>query len=145
MCWIGVDPGSVRCGVAVADPTDTLATPLCVLPTEPRATLAQRLAVALGHRWPKGLVVGLPLNQRGEEGEAAFQARQIGELLAEGLGLDAHYIDERFSTREAVVLRREAVGATGRGKRKLERVDLFAATAILQAFLDRRRGPAAPG
>ena len=141
MCWVGIDPGLARCGVAVADPTDTLATPLCVLPTEPRETLAGRLAKALGHRWAKGLVVGLPLNQRGGEGEAAHQARRIGELLAEGLGLDAVYIDERYSSREAAVLRREALGGTKRAKRQHERIDLYAATAILQAFLDQRRAP----
>lgn len=139
MCWIGVDPGSVRCGVAAGDPSDTLASPLCVLETEPRATLVERLARALGHRWAKGLVIGLPLNQRGGEGEAAFKARQIGELLAEGLGLDAVYIDERFSSREAEALRREAAGRSQHGKRQRERVDAFAAAAILQSHLDRLR------
>jgi putative holliday junction resolvase len=137
LCYIGIDPGTVRCGVAAADPSGILASPLGIVPTEPRATLAERVARILGHRWVKGLVVGLPLNERGAEGQAAFLARQIGELLADGLGVDAVYLDERFTSREAVSWRREARGETRRGKHGREEVDAFAAAAILQGYLDR--------
>lgn len=132
---VGIDPGKVRCGVAASDPSLTLATPLCAVPTEPRAMLAARIATALGHREPTTLVVGLPLDQRGNEGEAAQFAREIGELVGKALGLTPEYVDERFTTSELTQRRRE----TGRkGKDIAGEIDAFAAAAILQAFLDRQ-------
>jgi putative holliday junction resolvase len=131
---IGIDPGKVRCGVATSDPSLTLASPLGAAPTAPRETLATRITQLLGQRTAIGLVVGLPLDQRGNEGEAAQFARGIGELLARRLGLEAMYVDERFTTREVTQRRRE-VGRKGR--QIAGEVDAFAAAAILQDYLDR--------
>lgn len=136
--WLGLDPGTVRCGLAVADASATLAFPLAVVPTEPRTTLARRLAAAAGARKLKGLVVGLPLNQHGAEGPAAVWARTLGEALAADLGCAVQFIDERFTTAE-VLAKREESGISG--KRRREAVDAQAAAAILQAFLDRLAQP----
>ena len=133
--WIGIDPGRVRCGVAVAQESSPVATPLTVLDTEPRDTLARRLAAALDQRTPRALVVGLPLDQHGGEGEAAHFARAIGELLAQALDVPLEFIDERFSTANAQTLRRET-GAKAAKRRRA--IDAGAAALILQGFLDRR-------
>src|SRR5688500_11376929 len=106
--WLGIDPGKVRCGVAASDPSLTLASPICAVATEPRATLGERIAAALRDRTAIGLVVGLPLDQRGNEGESATLAREIGELIATAIGLEAVYVDERFTTSETTLRRREA-------------------------------------
>ncbi len=134
--WLGLDPGIVRCGLAVADTSATLALPLSVLPTEPRHTLATRLRAALGQRQLAGLVVGLPLDQHGGEGEAAVRARELGTTLAAELGCELHFVDERFTTAEALARDREAHRG---GKRPRAAVDAQAAAAILQTFLDSRR------
>jgi len=134
--WFGFDAGTVRCGLARADAGSSLASPLAVVPTEPRSTLASRVQAALGGRAPRGLVVGLPLDARGEEGPAAELARELGELVAAELGCEVHYIDERFTTAAMHVRRREA-GISG--KRRANDIDAWAAAAILQTFLDRQR------
>jgi putative Holliday junction resolvase len=133
--WFALDTGTVRCGLAVAAAGSILAMPLAVVETEPRATLGKRIRTALGPRRPLGLVVGLPLDERGEEGPAAQKAREIGELVAAELGCAAHYVDERYTTAEMHVRRREA-GI--KGKKRIKDIDAWAAVAILQSFLDQQ-------
>lgn len=134
--WLGLDVGSVRCGLAAADAGASLASPLAVVETAPRSTLGSRLRAALGGRAPRGLVIGLPLDARGGEGPAAELARELGDKVAAALGCEAHYVDERFTTAEMHVRRREA-GVSG--KRRAQDIDAWAAAAILQTFLDQRR------
>jgi putative Holliday junction resolvase len=131
---VGIDPGKVRCGVAASDPSKTLASPLGAVATEPRRTLTERIVQLLAQRKGTGLVIGLPLDQRGNEGESAAFAREIGELIASALQLEAVYVDERFTTSEVTKRRRE-VGK--KGKQIAGEVDAFAAAAILQSYLDR--------
>jgi putative Holliday junction resolvase len=134
--WVGVDTGHVRCGLAVADTTATLATALGVVDTEPRPSLGKRVLESLGERELRGLVVGLPLDLRGCEGESAQFARKLGEELAASLNCEFHFVDERFTTAEMHTRRREA-GKSGM-QRKAD-IDAWAASAILQSFLDRQR------
>jgi len=133
--WAGVDTGRVRCGLAVADAGAVLATPLGVVDTEPRASLAGRVLEALGERKLRGLVVGLPLDLRGREGEPVQFARELGGQLAADLGCSVHYVDERFTTAEMHVRRREAGKS---GKQRKRDIDAWAAAAILQSFLDQQ-------
>jgi putative Holliday junction resolvase len=134
--WLGLDPGTVRCGLALADTSATLALPFSVVPTEPRQTLADRIRTALGQRRLAGLVVGLPLDQYGGEGIAAVFARELGTALADELDCSLHFVDERFTTAGALARARET---GGRGKRPPAVVDAEAAAAILRTFLDSRQ------
>ena len=133
---IGLDYGTVRCGLAVADTSRTLASPLAVVATEPRDTLGQRVLDALGGKPVAELVVGLPLNQNGTEGPAADEARRIGTLVSETLGCPLHYMDERYTTAEMHVRRKEA-GISG--KQRAKDIDAWAAATILQSWLDREK------
>jgi putative Holliday junction resolvase len=112
-----------------------LASPLAVVPTQPLASLGHRVAAQIGGRRPVGIIVGLPLDQRGQEADSARAARLIAETLEQALGLPVTFVDERFTTAEMAARRREA----GRS-RKQQRVDIdaWAAAAILQAWLDRQ-------
>jgi putative Holliday junction resolvase len=132
--YVGLDLGRARCGIAIADAGETIATPLTTVKTEPRSKLARRILEALGLRYIKALVAGLPLNQYGEEGLAAQWCRQLGQQLGAELGVDVHFVDERFSTREAYS---EGKRAGVKAKRNRETVDSGAAAVILQAFLDK--------
>lgn len=134
--WVGVDTGRARCGLAVADTTATLASPLGVVVTEPQLSLGGRVLESLGERELRGIIVGLPLDLRGGEGESAQFARKLGEDLANKLHCELHFVDERFTTAEMHARRREA-GKSG-VQRKAD-IDAWAAVAILQAFLDRQR------
>lgn len=133
--WVSVDTGRARCGLAVADTTATLATPLGVVETEPRQSLGERVLESLGERELRGLVVGLPLDLRGCEGKSAQFSRKLGEELAVRLNCELHFIDERFTTAEMHARRREA-GKSG-VQRKVD-IDAWAAAAILQSFLDQQ-------
>jgi putative Holliday junction resolvase len=100
-------------------------------------TLADRVSDVLAGRRLSAVVVGYPLQLSGKEGLAVALAREIGSLLAEGLGCPAVYLDERLTTKDALARRHEA-GITGAKARR--DLDAWAAAAILQSFLDRRHG-----
>jgi putative holliday junction resolvase len=146
-CWIGIDPGAARTGVAAADPTHTLAFPLGSVATEPRDTLSRRIRDLLGAREVLGFVIGLPVTERGAEGPAAQLARELGRLLAEQWGLAPVYVDERFSSRAAERSMEDAHSRARQRFGKQQRValkqsgrlDALAAVEILQSYLDQAR------
>jgi putative Holliday junction resolvase len=85
----------------------------------------------------KTVVIGLPLNQRGQDGPAAQQVRQFAAQLKDKLPLEVVLEDERFSTAMAAVLLREA-GKSAKNTRPV--IDQGAAQIILQTYLDRHHG-----
>lgn len=137
-----MDYGARRIGVAVSDPTRTIASPLATLTRKagkrpPWAEL-QRL---VGEQEATLLVVGLPLDLRGEEGPWAAEVRAFGEQLARRTGLDVEWVDERLTS----VMAERAVRGMGLKRSDREdkaRVDAAAAALILQAYLARPRAPA---
>lgn len=133
---LGVDYGARRVGLALSDPTATIATPLPIL-TRRRG---QRPPVAAISRLARehdavAIVVGLPLTLEGAESDWTREVRGFGERLAQRTGLPLHWVDERLTSVEA----EHAVRASGLPKAKREekgRVDTAAAMLILQRFLD---------
>ena len=134
---LGVDWGERRIGLSLADETGTIARPLATLTrrTGKRVPMQQLLAHCAGHA-VTGVVVGLPLDERGEEGEAAAAARQLAADIARRSGLPVELWDERLSTARALRTVRELGGST-RGRK--EDVDALAAAVMLQHYLDARR------
>jgi putative Holliday junction resolvase len=134
---LGIDPGAKRIGLALSDPSQTIAQPLATLSRRAgrRFPMAALRPVLEQHR-PAGVVVGLPLEADGAEGPAAAEARAVGRLLAEKTGLPVAYVDERMSTARA---RRAFEGASSRDRPEAATVDRMAAAVILQTFLERRR------
>ena len=86
---------------------------------------------------PYDVVIGLPLDERGKEGPAAQFAREFGEKLAGELGCNLHFVDERFTTRVVAAWRKDA---GKKGSKISKDIDAGAAAALLQTFLDLRRG-----
>lgn len=131
---LAVDWGRRRIGLALSDPTQTIATPLATLTrrTGRRFPLA-KLRAYLDEHAPVAIVVGLPLASDGTEGAAAAEARQTGTLLATKTGLPVCYHDERMTTARALSARREAE------TRDTTPVDDMAAAVLLQQFLESRR------
>jgi putative Holliday junction resolvase len=135
---LGVDWGERRIGLSLADETGTIARPLATLTrrTGKRVPMQQLLAHCAEHA-VTGVVVGLPLDERGEEGEAAAAARQRAADPARRRGLPVALWDERLTTSRALRTVRELGGST-RGRK--EDVDALAAAVMLQHYLDARRG-----
>jgi putative pre-16S rRNA nuclease len=132
---LAVDPGSRRVGLALSDPTGTIAQPLATLDAEPQDTLAGRLAeVAKGNEAAR-IVVGLPLQLDGSSGDAARSARVLASALRKASHLPVELVDERLTT--AVAERSMIAGGVRRGKRRAT-IDRVAATVLLQSYLDRK-------
>jgi len=133
---LALDYGERRIGLAVSDPTGTIAQPL---PTVSRRTgrrppYAKILEVI--QEWEgQRIVIGLPIEPSGEEGEPAAKARSFGQEIARRSGLQVDHWDERFTSARA---EREIsrLGLSASDRRQKERVDAMAATLILQAYLD---------
>jgi putative pre-16S rRNA nuclease len=133
---LAVDPGSKRVGLAVSDPTGTIAQALATVPAEPRTTLATRLATIAHHQEAKGIVVGLPRRMDGSYGPEAKAARVLAAELREASRLPVELEDERLTT--AAAERSLVAGGVRREKRRAS-VDRVAATLLLQSHLDRKR------
>jgi putative Holliday junction resolvase len=133
---LAVDPGSKRVGLALSDPTGTIAQALATVPAEPAATLAARLAELARSHDAERIVVGFPLRMDGSRGpEAAAAAKLAGELRSTS-GLPVELVDERLTT---VAAERALIADGMRREKRRVTVDRVAATLMLQAHLDRRR------
>lgn len=133
---MGLDYGERRIGVALSDPTATLATPLDTVHRRrgKRPPLTTLEALAREHG-VAGLVVGLPLTLAGEEDAWCAEVRTVGDELARRLDVPVTYVDERMTSVQA----EQAVRSSGRRKSQREekdRVDAAAAAVILQRHLD---------
>ena len=136
MVILGVDLGKARTGVAVCDKSELLASPVEVVNEHNRERLLERVAQLAKARRAEQIVVGLPRNMDGSEGESAQNARALGAELAEKTGLPVDFSDERGTTITAHGFLNET---NTRGKRRKATVDAVAATIILQDYLDYRR------
>ena len=136
MVILGVDLGKARTGVAVCDKSELLASPVEVVNEHNRERLLERVAQLAKERRAEQIVVGLPRNMDGSEGESAQNARAFGEEPAEKTGLPVDFSDERGTTITAHGFLNET---NTRGKRRKATVDAVAATIILQDYLDYRR------
>jgi len=135
---LGIDYGERRIGIAVTDPTGTIASPYDTLQRRrgKRPPVARVAEVGRSLEVEK-LVVGLPLDLNGRETEWCAEVRVFGDALARNLGVPVAYVDERMTSVQAERAVR-AVGLRKAERQRKGRVDAAAAALILQAWLDRR-------
>ena len=130
---MAIDWGERRIGLAVSDPTGTIASPAGVIERRAgkRAPVAElvRRAEALE---ALGFVMGLPLDGEGDETPRSEECRRVAAELAKRTGLPVAMLDERFTTAVALRAVREMGGST-RGRKG--DVDALAATVLLQQAL----------
>lgn len=149
---LGIDLGTRRIGLAVADEGIGIARPLA---TVNRGTTVEADAAAIGRvcdeQAVSELVVGLPVEAKGAEGEMAAAARDWALALGESLGLPVTMRDERLSSFEAErrlgrMPRGRSGGPPSRTQRNAfrARIDREAASVILQDELDARRAGTIP-
>lgn len=132
---MGIDYGERRVGLAISDPTGTIASPVGVIlrRSGKRPPVAQIMlrAAALEAR---GFVMGLPLDGNGDETPRCAEARIVAGELAKRTGFPVEFVDERYSTAAALRTIREMGGKT---KGRKGDVDALAATVLLQQALRR--------
>jgi putative Holliday junction resolvase len=131
---VGVDVGTQRVGVAKSDPLRLFAQAEGTYPPDEALSVLQAMAEEEGIA---RIVVGWPLTEAGEEGEATEMVAAYEERLREALGaaVPLERRDERFTSELAKdLLRRAGVSQPGRYDRG--RVDAAAAAVILQDYLD---------
>ena len=134
---LALDIGEKRIGVAVSDPSGTVATPVVVLDA-PQVMGDGRGLVALVDEYEAELiVVGLPLSLDGSEGPQAQRVRSAARRLAGFVQVPMEFFDERLSSTEASKSMASS-GVSSRARRGS--VDMVAATIFLQSFLDARHG-----
>jgi putative Holliday junction resolvase len=134
---LAIDYGERRIGLALSDPTRTIAQPLPTLVRRrgkrpPVAAILELIAINDVDR----IVIGLPLSLAGDETEWTREVRSFGDTMALRSGLTVDMIDERLTS----VAAERAVRSLGlpRGeKERKERIDAAAAVLILQRYLDR--------
>ncbi|MBI1803155.1 MAG: Holliday junction resolvase RuvX [Ignavibacteriae bacterium] len=130
---LGIDYGSRRIGVAVSDPLNVIARGVTVIENSPRALgEIQRLADEFD---VERIVVGFPLNLKGERGFKAKEVEEFIQRLTRELHREVVRCDERFSTKLAL----QTMHTMGVKKKKRQQkgiVDEMAAALILQQYLD---------
>jgi len=136
MIIMSVDLGKARTGLALCDKTEFLASPYKVIFEKSPQKLLQKVADAAKEANAVLIVVGLPKNMDGSEGESAQNARAFAAQLAELTGLETVMQDERGTTVTAHSFLNDT---NTRGKKRKNVVDEVAATIILQDFLDTRK------
>jgi putative Holliday junction resolvase len=136
---LALDVGTRRLGVAVSDPTGTLASPLVTLQRGTVEADAAALARLVTEHEATLIVAGLPVALNGREELAARTVRDYLAALTPHLPPHVTFelSDERMTT---VVAQRSLAAAGMPGRRRKDVVDQLAASVILQGWLDRRRG-----
>jgi putative Holliday junction resolvase len=134
---LALDVGTRRLGVAVSDPTGTVASPLATIPRRTPGEDAAALAALAAEQDAATVVAGLPVTLGGREGPAATAVRAYLEELRPLLpDLRFELADERLST---VAAERALVGGGVRRRDRRQVVDQVAASVFLQTWLDRQR------
>jgi putative Holliday junction resolvase len=98
---LAVDFGRARTGVAVSDPSGTIARPLGVVEQAATEAGLERLAELVRAEEAERVVVGLPLTLRGERGEQARETEEFIDALKAVVEVPVESYDERFTTRLA--------------------------------------------
>lgn len=132
---LAVDPGDQRIGLALSDPSGTIANPLSVLRHVSRPLDAAQIAQIAAEQGAAEIVVGQALDEDGQPTPEGRKAARLAEAIQAQTGLPVKLWDESGSTQAAQQARR-AMGVVRRQRQG--HLDQLAATVILQSYLDSR-------
>ena len=130
---LGLDVGDKRIGVAMSDPSGTVASPLTIVEREYDAADIEAIADIISRNDIGQVVVGLPLAADGGEGMQAEKVYRFTKKLQESIAIPVVFRDESFSTDSA---RKLMLQTKSKKVRRNTRDDAIAAAFILQHFLD---------
>ncbi|UNT96390.1 Holliday junction resolvase RuvX [Allobaculum mucilyticum] len=135
---IGLDLGSVTCGIAISDPLGMIARALTTVRFEPdnyEEALEKVLAVIHENHVSK-VVLGLPRHMNGDIGVRGQVSQEFARMLEEN-GIQTELWDERLTT---VAAERILISGNVKRKKRKQIIDQMAAVQILQSYLDRQSG-----
>jgi putative Holliday junction resolvase len=133
---LAVDPGDVRIGLAISDPTATIATPLQIITHEARDKDVDRIAAIAKEQGAEMILVGQSLTEHGRPTRTGRKAAQMATALRGTTGLEVELVEESFTTADVRLARLES------GMKKKKRrgpADAEAAARLLQNYLDERK------
>ena len=130
---MALDLGSKRIGVAISDPTRTIAQSYGVVKRKSREEDFARYRRIIDEQAVNLLVVGLPITLGGEDSATTRWVRDYTEELRQNLEIPIEFWDESLTSKQAEASLRER---GKRGRKARERVDAVAAAFILQSYLD---------
>lgn len=133
---LAIDYGDSRIGLAVSDILGIIASPVGTIKSVGMRGDIDALAQKASELNAQIIVLGLPLNMDGSEGERAEKTRKLGGVLAKVSGLTVEYVDERLTT---VSAERVLDEAEMRWDKRKKVVDTISAQIILQTYLDKRK------
>ncbi len=134
MRYLALDLGRRRVGVAVSDALGMLARPLEVFKRSSRVADFAHVAELVKAQGAETLVIGLPLQMDGSEGENIAWVREYSAAMAAAVGTPVEFWDERLTTVEAEDIMREQGKVPDKNW-----IDAVAAAVILQGYLDSRQ------
>ena len=130
---MGIDPGERRTGIAISDPTKTIANPVIVYEQSSRKALAQKIIALVGEKEIDKIIIGQALDSDGNIGFQARRAIRLAEEINKYLDIPIVMWDESFTTQKAK--HAQTLLKTKKKKKKMT-LDAIAATLILQSYLD---------
>ena len=134
--YLGVDYGDVRTGLAECDVSGMLAGPIGTIAEGGMRNTAVRVAKEAEARSCKKIVIGLPKNMNGSEGNRADTVRAFAKILSELTSIPIDFYDERMTTLEAY---RFLDSTATYGKKRKNAIDTLSAEIILQGYIDKER------
>ena len=134
--YLGVDYGDVRTGLAECDVSGMLAGPIGTIAEGGMRNTAVRVAKEAEARSCKKIVIGLPKNMNGSEGNRADTVRAFAKILSELTSIPIDFYDERMTTMEAY---RFLDSTATYGKKRKNAIDTLSAEIILQGYIDKER------
>jgi putative holliday junction resolvase len=132
---LGLDVGDKRIGVAMSDPGEILASPLCtIIRTDDEKAINQLVEIINKNDVGK-IIIGMPYSLRGHLNEQTAKVVSFTEKLVTRIQIPIQYHDERFST---VTAERMMIQAGKKSEKRKQKRDSAAAALILQEYLDTR-------
>ena len=128
---LGIDYGEVRVGIALSDPMRIISKPFKVLLN--KENLFEEINDIIKKENVRKVVLGLPLNLKGEDSKKTIEVRAFKEKLAEQIDVPIEFYDERYTTSEATDILKE-MGYDSKQRKKV--IDMMAASIILKGYMD---------
>lgn len=136
MITLAIDLGDKRTGLAACDKEELIASPCGTITEENKDKLVKAIAEKVHEIGAEHIVIGLPKNMDGTEGESANKARIFKDKLSAICNIDISLVDERCTT----MLAHNYLNSTNtRGKKRKAVIDTVSAVVILEDYLQRRK------
>ncbi len=133
---MGVDFGEARMGLALSDPTGLLAGGIGTFKVTGIKNAVEIVCEKAKESEVSLVVIGLPKNMNGTEGDRAARSRKFAAMIEEASGIKTELCDERRTT----ILAAGYMSETGTfGKKRKESIDTLSAQIILQTYLDKQK------